>query len=352
MFVWTTSFSSNYVARKKAHLSLALLCMLLAFSAPLGAQTTIFSSGGRTYSDTDGPTGPDVYSVDISNCTSVSISLDYSFSVPWDGPGNMESADECPFGMPPCLGDPTNPLQAACAGCWDFLWVRYFIGGSEVVNALVGGPGTTDADQTGTIGSGGICTSGASNAEIRVVTQTWAGNESVTFTNIVVMCYEGQPIASTNDPVCSTGALSLIGSAQDPSVVSTWSWSNSGTGIIADPSAQNTTATNPQNGETYTLTTTDLNGCPASTSVTVVVNDAPAISDPGLIQGCDNVILPPITGSNLSNPRYFTGPGGTGTAYDPGDVLSPPVSSLFIYDDAGGGCIAEISVSLNVVARP
>ena len=60
------------------------LVLFLGLGNDLWSQTTILSDPGMTYTNSDGPTGPDVYSVDVSNCTSISYSVDYSFSLPWE----------------------------------------------------------------------------------------------------------------------------------------------------------------------------------------------------------------------------------------------------------------------------
>jgi len=236
------------------------------------AQTVLLNDPGLTYGNTDMPTGPDIYSVDISTCTSVSFTMNYSFNQAWEGSGNMESSDECPFGPPDCPGDPNFPGQGSCSNCWDFLWATFNIDGLEVGGDLIGDAGTTDLEQSGIISSGILCTNEASTADISVVTQTWAASEEVTFSNLMIVCWEAAPTISSNSPLCVAGQdLDLMGSAVDESTVLDWSWTNSGTGTIVDPTAQNTTATNPVDGETYTLTTTDINGCSASDMITVSV---------------------------------------------------------------------------------
>ncbi len=252
-----------------------LLILFSLFGQQSWGQTTLLTDPGLTYGDSDGPTGPDVYSVDVSNCTSVSFSVDYSFSFDWLGSGNMESSDECNFTGFPCQGDPTTPNLGDCNSCWDFLWAVFNIDGVNVGGDLIGEAGTTNLEQSGTISSGFICTNGASNADITVVTQTWGSTESVTFSNIAILCYEAAPSITTNAPFCSGSTLTLDGSATDPSAVVSWMWSNNGSGTIANPSAQNTSATNPGNGETYTLTTTDPNGCTGVATETVGVVTSP-----------------------------------------------------------------------------
>ena len=127
-------------------------------------QTTILNTPGPvTYTNSDGPTGPDVYSVDVSGCTSIEFSFNFAFSLPWEGGGNMEFCDEtqpgggglvCFTTGSPCGCDPTDPQAGSCSGCWDFLWARFNLDGNNVGSELIGGSGTTDADQFGNRSSG------------------------------------------------------------------------------------------------------------------------------------------------------------------------------------------------------
>ncbi|MFK7807530.1 MAG: gliding motility-associated C-terminal domain-containing protein [Saprospiraceae bacterium] len=110
------------------------------------------------------------------------------------------------------------------------------------------------------------------------MTQTWGATESITFNNISIVCYEAAPTITTNAPFCTGSTLTLDGNAADPSSVVSWVWSNDGGGTIANPNAQNTTSANPTNGETYTLVTTDPNGCTGVATETVTVVSSPTAS--------------------------------------------------------------------------
>ncbi len=259
-----------------------LFCFIVNSSI---AQTVLLNDPGKTYNDTDGPTN-DIYgTVDISNCTSVRFELDYSFSLPWEGSGNMESADECGLGL--CAGDPSNPTSLACTNCWDFLWAQFFIDGTEVGSDLVGEAGTTDAEQSGSM-SYQQCNMGGTTASIEITTQTWAGNESITFGPLQIICWEGVPTADANpDPICEGEVLALTGTVGDNGVVQNVDWS--GPGTIADPSSLTTTATDfSAPNATYTLTIEDVNGCTAEDMVTVIVNSTPMANPAGPLEECED----------------------------------------------------------------
>ncbi|NNE29309.1 MAG: hypothetical protein HKN16_06715, partial [Saprospiraceae bacterium] len=273
-----------------------MFIILFSFFSNIGfGQTTILTAPGASYNDSDGPTGPDIYSVDISCCSSVSFSFDYAFSLPWEGDGNMEYCDEISSsGQPSCFTtgslcacDPSTPLAGSCNGCWDFLWAQFFLDGSNVGSELIGDSGTTNAEQVGTITSGPLCTNGATNASMEFVTQTWASEETASFFNIAIICWQAVPSVVTNDPICGSENLTLDGSACDNGDVVSWQWTNTGTGVINNPAGQNTFATGAQNGEMYTLTTTDINGCSDTETVSVVVNPGPTTVPGVTLTECD-----------------------------------------------------------------
>ncbi|MCB0676552.1 MAG: hypothetical protein KDC30_07695, partial [Saprospiraceae bacterium] len=72
----------------------------------------------------------------------------------------------------------------------------------------------------------------------------------------------------------------------------------------------------------YISSLTCPNGCSdfigLGNQVVFVYNQAPAIDDPGDLEGCGSVVLPPITGMNIpGDAAYYTQPNGGGTAYLP-----------------------------------
>ncbi len=245
--------------------------VILTMSILLFPQTIIsVEAGPISYTDLDGSVD-DSYNVDISDCTSIQFALDYNFSLAWVGSGNMELSDDCGGGA--CAGDPNDPVSGACDGCWDFMWVEFDLGGSNVEDELIGESGTTDSEQSGIITSDIFCTDGATDAEIRIRNQNWASDETNTFSNVVIYCWEGYPTFTTNDPVCSNQNMDLSGSAGDETVISDWDWKSDAGAIINDPVAQNTFATDITDGETFTLTTTDVNTCSASYAKSVTTSN-------------------------------------------------------------------------------
>jgi len=282
-------------------LKLLPLCPLF-ISPYIQAQTIIYSNPGASYNNTDGVTTDTYGPANIANCSSISFSIDYNFSLPYGGPFNMESSDECPFGIPPCQGDPNDPSGGGCDQCWDFFYVQFQIDGVTMNTKLVGVPGNTN--QSGTLTFGPVCTDAATEAGFVVQTQTWAADETITFSNLQITCWDASAssLTANPDPVCEGSPFTLTAALTDPSGVAStlWtstSWSN---GAIT-PSIQ----VNPSITSTYTATVTE-NGCAASSSVTVVVNQPTAATihalscDPAQVgtttstipnaAGCDSII--------------------------------------------------------------
>jgi len=248
------------------HLRFLIISIFIINGAALIGQTTIFSDAGPySYTGIDVP-ATENFSADVSNCTSVSISFNYSFSLPWEGSGNMETCDECPG----CGCDPENGIAGGCTPCWDFLYGVMQLDGSTVFSDLIGDTGTTDLQQSGTMSSGFICTDGASTVDLDITTNTWAGDETSTFSTIVITCYEAtaSDILLDSD-LCVGQDVNLQGVAWVDNDVDEWSWSTDGGSVIDDDTEQITFATGAVDGETYTLTTTDVNGCSTSVSETV-----------------------------------------------------------------------------------
>ena len=93
---------------------------------------------------------------------------------------------------------------------------------------------------------------------------------------------------------------------------------------------------------------------PACYSFTISSNPVCPVIDPLTpIEDCDQVILPPITGTDLTTSQaYFTGTGGTGTQYNTGDAYSVVgVTTLYAYDGVSG-CDDEEELVVTVNPTP
>ncbi|MEX1193272.1 MAG: PKD domain-containing protein, partial [Brumimicrobium sp.] len=83
----------------------------------------------------------------------------------------------------------------------------------------------------------------------------------------------------------------------------------------------------------YTYEMTDNFGCTFDTTICFDVLPAPVIDPIADVSQCTPYTLPAITGIDLTgNEAYYTGTGGTGTQYSPGDVIST-TTTIYIYDE-------------------
>ncbi len=245
----------------------------------ISGQTVLYSDpAGQSHTNTDGPVLDVTPEVDISNCTSIEFTIDYSFPAGWEGGGNLEYLDECCMD---CDGDPENPTQLGClqnmtcsgmVGCWDFMWIRFMVDGNAITENLIGDEGTTDAESSGTF-SFIYCVTEEENAHIEITNQNWAAAETNIYSNVSILCWEGQPTIEPLNSACSSSTLDLIGDALDPSVVNSWEWTTDGSAIINDDASQITFASGAMDGDEFTLTTTDVNDCQGVETAEVVINN-------------------------------------------------------------------------------
>ena len=93
-------------------------------------------------------------------------------------------------------------------------------------------------------------------------------------------------------------------------------------------------------------------GCTDQVSFQVTITPEPDLDGIGDQTACGSFIFPAITGDDLHAPRYYTGPGGTGTAYAPGDTYTVPGNRRFYIYDEVNGCSDQVSFDLTLTAPP
>jgi len=257
---------------------------LLFFVQLTKAQTLVFSDPGTSHNNSNGVTADTYGPVDVANCSSIYFSVEYNFSLPFGGPSNMSSSDECP----PCQGDPNDPSGSGCDQCWDFLYVQFQMGGVNVNTRLVGVPGNTN--QSGTLTFGPICTGDALDAGFIVQTQTW-GDKTITFSNLTITCWDASASnLSVSEPACQGTPFILTATLTEPGAVAGTLWT--GPGTIATPFSLNSAVNNgPLGNNTYTFTATDDNACTSSSTIEVNVLRTPVMDALPNITVCENDLV-------------------------------------------------------------
>lgn len=130
----------------------------------------------------------------------------------------------------------------------------------------------------------------------------------------------------------------------------TYSWTPSGT--LTDPSIANPVAS-PSATTMYYISVVDpTTGCSADDSILIQITPPPNIDPITNVAVCESYTFPAIQGSDLTtNVAYYSGVGGTGTQYNPGDVFNTVGQiTLYAYDD--NGCIDEESFVLDILPIP
>lgn len=322
----------------------------------LNGQSTIYTNPGPvSYNNIDNKVIDNFGPISISNCTSIKLSVNFQFSVPWDmmtSGNDMEPPEACNFSGAGCAGDVNNPNALDCINCWDFMFIELLIDGNVVASELIGDVG--ENRQSGQIMLF-ACTDGGSNAAIRISNQNWAASETNTYSNIVLECWNATPTATANPtPLCEGETLNLNGTIAVPADATSWMWTSTGTGTITNPSLLMTTATGVSNGDTYTLTTTDDNSCTKSSEVTVTVNPT---QDPSftIADFCAPTSLPASGISTPGGTFSFDPPPGDGATINPSTgVISNAVggNSYSVKYTTPGPCPDDLTIVINTVSPP
>ncbi|WP_235297204.1 T9SS type B sorting domain-containing protein [Portibacter marinus] len=95
----------------------------------------------------------------------------------------------------------------------------------------------------------------------------------------------------------------------------------------------------------------DAGDCSIEERFNITILETPDIDPPSNISGCDEVPLPAITGTALSNNvSYFTESGGNGDVLAEGDLISSS-TTIYVYDN-NGECFDEEILVIEIVETP
>ncbi len=226
------------------------------------------NNGTLTADDTNDAATWTTDPIDISNCTSISVSMDYSGdSYPATGDDALESSSEnCVGSTGPCPGDPSDWAHPNCT-CWDFASFDIIIDGVNTNIELIG---TDYIPMSALIEFPPACTDNA-NAIIEVTMRTTGGDEEMMFDNVVMLCWQ-EPVAEALDTdICAGESINLSENTAD---AVSWSWTGPSGASPNNP--WNIPNASAAEAGSYTVVTTDENACLGSDQIAIVVNTVSA----------------------------------------------------------------------------
>jgi len=149
---------------------------------------------------------------------------------------------------------------------------------------------------------------------------------------------------SNNDTICSGSSVNITTSITGGKPSYTYHW-NQGLSNASSHSVS------PPATTTYTVYATDANGCSSDTNdITITVNPLPATSFSGLnVAYCSNANAVNLTGSPSSG--VFSGPGTTGSVFNPAAANTGINQIVYSYTDANG-CVGRDTNTTNIIAAP
>ncbi|MBL0073700.1 MAG: T9SS type A sorting domain-containing protein [Bacteroidetes bacterium] len=121
----------------------------------------------------------------------------------------------------------------------------------------------------------------------------------------------------------------------------------SGTGGTGTAYSAGNNITSSMTMYVYAETGTTPN-CTDENSFTITINTTPVADDPADVSACDSYTLPALTVGN-----YFSGTGGTGTAYSAGNNITSSMT-MYIYAETGTtpNCTDENSFTITINTTP
>jgi gliding motility-associated-like protein len=129
-----------------------------------------------------------------------------------------------------------------------------------------------------------------------------------------------------------------------------YTWTPGGT--LSNPSLPSPLATPAATTMYYISVVDPTTGCSADDSILIQIIQPPVLDPITNVSVCESYVFPSIQGTNVTaGAAYFTGPGGTGTQYNPGDVYST-VGQITLYAFDDNGCTDEQSFTLEILPIP
>ncbi len=194
---------------------------------------------------------------------------------------------------------------------------------------------------------------GVSDGEVFTVTVTDANGCVSTCTVTATVHALPSCSAETGGAICEGEVLELFENGGD---AVSWSWSSDGAAVIDDPTAQNPTATGVSDGEVFTVTVTDANGCASTCTVTATVHALPSCSAETGGAICEGEVLELFENGGDAVSWNWSSDGAaviddptaqnpTATGVSDGEVFTVTVTGA-------NGCVSSCSVTAEVLMPP
>lgn len=184
------------------------------------------------------------------------------------------------------------------------------------------------------------------------------GNYTLSYTDEATFCETVQSavvltdpalpivIASSNSPVCEGESIILTETGGESGI---WIWSTNGNATIVSGTDQSTAVTGASDGDSFTVTGTDANGCSETASVTIAINALPVVTLNGLSTSYEvtdgNVLM-----NGTPSGGTYNGQGVTGNTFSPSAAgIGGPYNIVYFFQD-GNGC--ENSDTVYVTVSP
>jgi gliding motility-associated-like protein len=233
------------------------------------------------------------------------------------------------------------------------IWIRESYGGTNVTLSLIDDNNAVLADTTLTLTSVYqqiTLTALPTTSTFRYVIHfngTGGNGLDIATEDLLISqtCNVEAEIDSIASSQCFTGnSFAFNGSQSTANLgISSYDW-DFGDGNTSN-NANNTHPYSSTGSYTATLTVSDNTGCSDTETTTVSVLLSPSIDAIANLEICDSYTLPAITGTNLTGGEaYYTAPGGTGTSYNAGDVITSS-DTLYVFDGTTN-CNDEVSFSV------
>jgi len=224
-------------------------------------------NGTMTADDTNGPATWITDPIDISNCSSISVTMDYAGDpYPATGSNALESSFEnCPGSTGPCPGDPDDPYHPNCE-CWDFAEFNIIIDGVTTNIELIG---TSYIPTTALIEFLPTCVDNA-EAVLEVTMKTSGSDEEMMLDNVVMLCWMEPVAEALAVEICEGESVNLDETSSDGV---SWSWTGP-SGSSSNNAWNINNATIAESG-TYTVVVTDPNACSSSDAIDITVYEEP-----------------------------------------------------------------------------